>query len=253
MYQERCKKIWEGYKLYSGTAYVIRKGVELAGLSKVGDSTDVKSTFLKRGESALEHQAKMAWLCGAFVSNFIDFFEGKTVTLADYWYLTTVSLCHDVGEVAIGDIPDDGSSDHVGKDAMELEVLSGFTKAYDEVDGCIILDIFHDFQKKDTKYGKALYALDKLEAVMTLFFLELNGHSSANMQKKSLTESDRHYIELTGTTCVADCWAAHLVANTKDFPDVVTRPILALLETVMIDVRGELPEWYFRLRGKGEH
>lgn len=253
MYQEKCKKIWEGYRLYSATAYVIRKGFELVGLSEVGEIENVKNTFLKRGESVLEHQAKTAWLCGVFASNFVDFFDGNDMSLADFWYLTTVLLCHDVGEVAIGDIPDDGGAARIDKDVTELKVLLGFTEAYDNVDSCILLDIFRSFQVKDTKYGEALYALDKLEAVMTLLLLERNGHTSVNLEKKYLTEADRYYMELTGTNCAADCWAAHLVVNTKGFSDVVTRPVLTLLETAMIDVRGGLPEWYCRLKGQKEH
>lgn len=122
--EEAYKRIWDGYRLYAGTAYVSRKGFELVGLTKDTEMPlPVAETFVRRGESAMEHQAKTAWLAMAFNDNFPLFFSDMDSAYSLAYLMMTVGLCHDVGEVAIGDIPDDGNPLHDKKDAAEREVF----------------------------------------------------------------------------------------------------------------------------------
>ena len=242
--KEACERIWEGYKLYVSTAFVMRKGVELVGLTNETEvPLPVAETFERRGESGMEHQAKMAWLCMAFVENFPDFFAESMTKDELSYMLLAVSLCHDVGEVATGDIPDDGNALHGTKNEAEREVFRRLMGSCSR-NGERMLEIFRQFQDKDTFLGQAVHALDKLETVLNLLFLEQFEHYGVMNKKPFVTESDRHFIHVTHTVCTTDCWAAHTKALIQDYPNEITEPVFGLLEVAVRDVRGEMFEWW---------
>lgn len=241
---ETCKAIWQAYKMYAETARVQRSGFVLTGVADTPIYPDeVTAAFKARGESGLEHQAKVAWLTATFASNF-PFYFGIDRQPANFWSLVTVALCHDVGETVIGDIPDDGRPEHDAKDADELEAFRALAMAFGPYDHCACAAMFEHFQKRDSISGKALYALDKLDAVLTLIFLESYGCYGSIFAKPSPTDLDRYFMTVTGTDNVADCWAAHFCMQIRDFPKIITKPVLTLLETAFRDVRGEIPAWW---------
>lgn len=242
--EEAYKRIWDGYRLYAGTAYVSRKGFELVGLTKDTEMPlPVAETFVRRGESAMEHQAKTAWLAMAFNDNFPLFFSDMDSAYSLAYLMMTVGLCHDVGEVAIGDIPDDGNPLHDKKDAAEREVFKKLMAACPH-NGKFFVKAFGELQSKNVLRGKALYALDKLEAVLTLLFLEQYEHYGVMNKKPFVTESDRHFMRVTRTSCTTDCWAAHTKSLIQNFPETITEPVFGLLKVAVKDVRGEMFEWW---------
>lgn len=244
--EEAYKRIWEGYKLYAGTAYVSRKGFELVGLTKDTETPlPVVEAFERRGESTMEHQAKTAWLAMAFNDNFPSFFSDLNSAYSLAYLMMTVGLCHDVGEVVIGDIPDDGNALHDTKDAAEREVFERLMAACPG-NGKFFTKAFSEFQDKNVLRGKALYALDKVEAVLTLLFLEQYEHYGVMDKKPFVTESDRHFMRVTRTSCTTDCWAAHVKSLIQDFPETITGPVFGLLKVAVEDVRGEMFDWWDR-------
>ena len=249
VYEEGAKKVWRAYKIYAATAFVSRKGFELVGMTPVDDSpVDVAERFSLRGESALEHQAKTAFLCSLFASEFHNYF-GRAAYLAQnlpsVWPLMTALLCHDVGEVKTGDIPDDGNALHGTKDAAELEVFKDLVRSgFEKEDADLLVDYFQMFQSHDDFEGQAMYAIDKLEAVLTQIFLEQYEVYGAITAKPLPTEQDRYFMNLIGTPCAADCWAAHLKALINDFPMAIRDPVYAVLMIAVCDVRGEMFPWW---------
>lgn len=242
--RRKCEKIWEGYKLFASAAYVSRKGFELTGLTRnTGDSAPVAETFERRGDSGLEHMAKTAWLAVAFKENFPTFFSRAASSHELFYRMLIVELCHDVGEVAIGDIPDDGNALHDTKDAAEREVFEMMTRSFDR-SGVHVARLFAEFQEKDTCLGRAMYAIDKIEAVLTLIFLEQYEQYGVIDKKPFVTNADRHFMRLTHTPCATDCWAAHVKALLLDYPTEITEPIFCLLRVAVEDVRGEMFEWW---------
>lgn len=241
-----CEQIWDGYKLFASTAYVSRKGFELVGMTKeTGMPVPVAETFERRGESGLEHQAKVAWLAVAFAENFPMFFgELFLSSVYELFYeMLIVELCHDVGEVAVGDIPDDGNALHDTKDEAEREVFNSLMHVFSRSD-VRLAKMFLEFQNRNTPVGQALYALDKVEAVLTLLFLEQFDHYGVMDKKPLVTDSDRHFMRLAHTSCTTDCWAAHTKALIQGYPKEVTEPVLELLRVAVEDVRGEMFEWW---------
>ena len=251
IYEEICKRIWQAYKLYCGTAFVSRSGFELVGLTKATDDAESKAEkFVRRGESSLEHQAKVAWLCSVFSSNFPGFFGKRQFNesriISSDWILMTTGLSHDIGEVVLGDIPDDGNPLHDTKDAKESEVFQKMLQGYDDDDRVALLAAFTEFQDKSTHAGKALFTLDKLDAVLTLILMEMYGRFGSIASKPAPTDSDIHFWHETGTPSATDCWCAHMKSLIRDFPDAIVWPVDALLTVAIRDARGKNFSWWGR-------
>ncbi len=245
-YKNICRRIWEGYKTYAFGAAVIRKGFESFGATiDSNDSMHFNSIFFRRGESILEHQAKTAWLASVFTSNFPDFFGSKAVfRLAQSdWAIITTALCHDVGETEIGDILDDGNRLHDAKDEAELNVYKSFIKAYSYADQARLLDLFMAFQDKNSNPGRALYALDKTEAVLTNLILEKYGIKGDLSRKKNPTGRDLFYAEVTGSKLASDIWGSQMSSRLKNFPSAISEPVFTLLKVASYDIRGEEFFW----------
>lgn len=235
---ETCERIWSGYKLYASTAFVSRSGYELTGMAIGREGLDVADIFEWRGESVLEHQAKVAWLVTAFRDNFPRYF-----TTDDPRYLT-VALTHDVGEVEVGDIADDGNPKHGTKDAEELRVFQKLAETYG-LEGTRFVSVFKQFQEKQVRNGQALYALDKIEYVLMQIFLESHGKVGRLTKKPYETDLDSYFMKITGTDCPVDNCAAHLKWALRNCHDaVVTEPIFTLIRAAVKDVRGKDFEWW---------
>lgn len=242
-YLEPCQRIWEGYKVYASGASVIRKGFENVGAAiRTNDSLNFASTFFRRSESDLEHQAKTAWLASVFMSNFPTYFGGErfyTVPF-DIWLRITVALTHDAGEFEIGDILDDGNPKHDTKNKAELAAFRKLLIAYSPTAQREVFELYKAFQKKDTREAMALVALDKTEAILTNLFLESKGIHGRISAKSNPTELDKHYAELIGSDRAADVWYMHMLEHSaKGFLPDIMEPVVTLLNVAARDVRGE--------------
>lgn len=261
-YDAASERIWKSYQIYARHSFVLRNGHFLIGAAKapvtgeeLSESELICKAFFRRGESDLEHQAKMAWLCSVFANNYREYFfgadyfakpnfdylaEGAKTNYAQ-WMFTLLGLVHDTGEVV--DIPDDGNALHGTNDAEERAVLQEFTEAYLPSTSGFILNLFGNFQDKSAHKGEALFALDKLEAVLMLLYLEKHGCYGYVTNKPSITERDKCTMDAIGATCATDCWAAQMIEQIKKYPPEILEPVLSLLNVATIDVRGEKFPW----------
>lgn len=239
-YLESCQRIWTGYKFYACGSSVLRKGFEDVGAANhANDSLDYAATFYRRGESDLEHQAKVAWLASAFMDNFPRFFsEERYYTLpADVWCRLTVALCHDAGEVIIGDVLDDGSSEHDKKDAAEFAAFSQMLVTY-AISQHDIRNLYKAFQNKSSHEAMAIVALDKLEAILVNLLLESYGIYGKVSIKDQPTEQDLRFIELAESDAAADVWYLHMTERTlKGFPPEILEPVITLISVAEREVR----------------
>ena len=246
-YADACKRIWKGYKLYASGCGTARKGFECGGQTQPTDENPCSvDRFVYRGESILEHQAKVAWLFTTFLSNFSDNFGAMYPRLiSGLWqYFAVAALTHDAGESTIGDIPDDGRAEHDTKDGLELDFYNEFVEAYHPRHQGKILDAFVQFQDKSSIPGQLVYALDKTDFVLTALFLEKHGHHGCIKFKSFPTDRDRYFMQVTETSVAADCWAAHLVTILSELPSTIRGPIMVLIDTAVRDVRGEPFKWW---------
>ncbi len=103
--------------------------------------------------------------------------------------------------------------------------------------------MFKSFQKKDSYPAKALFALDKLEAVLTNLLLEKNGIYGDIKKKDNPTKRDLKYAGIASSNLAADVWGVQMLKRFEDFPPTITKPIYELLKIASRDVRGESFPW----------
>ena len=243
-------RIWKGYKYLSNLSFVNRSGYQLIGISEsIGQEETIEKRVRRRGESDMEHSAKVAYLCSVFISHFPEEICLYTSCNGEHWsdtvwLLITTTLLHDVGEVATGDIPDDGNPIHGTKDQREREAFEQYMLGAFALDDILPLKIaYTDFQ--DHKgLGQFIYMLDKLEAVLHLIWLEQYEIYGDINAKPIPTAQDRHFANLAGTPCATDCWAAHVKDLFKDLPPELTHHAFELLRVAILDVRGEWFDWW---------
>ena len=236
--------IWNAYRFYAGTGLVMRKGYEHSELARKTEMPfPVAEGFFERGESVLEHQAKVAFLSSVFMENYPEFFRGEHGYEGMSYAILTALFCHDIGEVLTGDIMDDGNPAHAAKDKIESEAFKKLMLAHGR-NGKEISRMFREFQDKNTHVGKAMYALDKVEAVLNLLYLEQYGCYGRLDKKEFPTAMDRYFMRETETVCTTDCWAAHSRALMQGFPEEITEPVFNLLQTAVMDVRGGSFPWW---------
>ena len=234
--EELCRGIWDGYKLYAETAFVSRSGYALTGMAVDLQCTKIAEKFEWRGESALEHQAKVAWLISAFQNNFPRYFS----TCDSDGRFITVGLTHDVGETAVGDIADDGNPRHGTKDAEEFKVVKLLFHTSYSFESEKFVNVFKQFQDKQTRNGWALYALDKTEAILMQILLESHGVKGSIKGKPCETELDRYFADITGSDLPTDIWAAHMKYSLRNCNEpTIIEPIFGLIKVAITDVRGD--------------
>ena len=251
-YTDACTAIWEGYKLYSQGAAVMRVGYWYIGSAKnlAKWNLNLRRLFRFRGESILEHQAKVAWLASAFMSNFPYYFGNGVEELdsTKMFRLYVISLTHDTGETKRGDIADDGGKKHSSKlrDLIELLVFKQLARAYGSDWQSKLVRSFELFQDQGagSRQIQALYALDKIEAVLTNLVQEsIKNPGRLHRKRRKITDQDRKYKRITGSDYAADIWGYGVKERIDNFPPEIKGPAYTLLDIAALDVRGEKFTW----------
>lgn len=228
-------KIWISYRMFKREAEVVRSGYYLCGIYPEPTEESAK----RRSESDLEHSAGLAhlvsdmavWCPGLFPNPFLA---------------TKVAMAHDIGEIYIGDIADDGNRDHDVKDAEELEVFLEYVLNQPENIQDEILSYYEEFQTRSTPRGIVMYIADKLEAVLQLLNYEFQGKYGDVRLKEPPSERDLKFAEIIGTSNSTDVWAYHFKTLIDDYPSEMTLPFICVLDSAVNDVRGEwFPWWTF--------
>ena len=263
-----ARNVWEAYKMYVSSQFVLRKGFYYFGTTQETDflpSGDDKSNsliFFERGDGDMEHQAKVTLLAGLMLANFRGYFIGyedlTNISGRKMMIPLMVALCHDVGEGIVlngqklGDIVDNETEAHDEKADDEFNRFKKFVETGFNVLSTGMIHSFNAFQKPHVNVefgydiGWSHYGLDKTEPVLFLAFLEqegLLGHYRSS-KKDGASDNDLRCIEIAETDNALDCIAVHLRMQLKKAPRHVTKPLFAILREAVTDVRGEFFPWW---------
>lgn len=242
-------KIWMSYQMFKREAEVPRSGYYLCNIypnpNKVlmcpnPGGWDYVRIGDVRAESVLEHSAAVAHLVEDIAAWFPELFP-------DVELAKKIALRHDIGEIYSGDIADDGRPEHDQKEDMEQDVFLEwlFTQPVDTWEDTF--QFYLEFQDRSTPRGQALYAADKLEAILQLLNYEERGWYGDVSLKNPPTEQDLKSMEMTGASSPTDVWAYHFKTIVWDqLSPEVTLPFICILDSAVTDVRGEwFPWWKF--------
>lgn len=252
-------KIWMSYMMQRRQALKPRSGICLAHLCTTPggvidrrfwkiDKKRLKQlpwskrellAMLERPETVLEHSACLVRLISDLASWFPDYIPEpeKTKKLAG---------AHDIGEIYIGDIADDGSPEHAKKEDQEQATFLEWLYTQPEAEWEDLYQYYLEFQDHSTLRGQILYLADKMEAVLGLLLYESYGLYGDVTKKRPPSEQDLEFAKIIGTTNATDVWAYHFKTMVDQHPSEVSLPLLGVLDSAVRYVRGEwFPWWTF--------
>ena len=230
---DKFLQLWQAYSEFKQLGFVTRSGFGLYGIYPYGD--EEKSITPKR-ESDLEHTAGMQNLI-----RLIHFFFPEIIPdtqLHDYLFGAEL---HELGEIATGDIPDDGNRNEREKDRIERLKIRNYLSKLPEPYRSQGELIFDEFQKRNTSFGQILYCIDKTEAILQGLVYENHGRPGILKNKPIVSTNDIIYAQKTNSFSLVDIFALSFFEKAKEYTNIVF--FGKLIKTATIDVRGMPFEW----------
>lgn len=130
--------------------------IKLAGKLKEIDRTGWKLDGVSDPESVADHSFRVAFSALLLCPEDLD--REKVLVM---------SIIHDLGEAAIGDIVieygTENVSDKIEKERRELEEIKNI---FNEIERADLIKIWEEFSKGETKEARFVYFIDKFEAVL---------------------------------------------------------------------------------------
>lgn len=230
-------RIWMSYRMIKQEANIARAGYYLCQVYPEPTEED----FFTRFESDLEHSCGMTRLVSDMAEWFPELFPDTESAIR-------LAQTHDVGEIYIGDIADDGSPAHAQKEDAEQVTFLEWLYTQPKHVWEDTFQYYLEFQDKSTPRGQALYAADKLEAILQLLNYEMHGLYGDVRLKNPPSERDLKFGAKIGTYNATDVWACHFKNIVVDrFDPEITLPFVCVLDSAVTDARGEwFPWWTFQ-------
>lgn len=228
-----CSEIWQAYKEYCETSYVMRNGTIACDVLKPW-ATDY--TYL-RAECVAEHQGRAAYLLGLVLMYF------PHISSKNAWFYEIMHmLSHDVGEVQYGDVLDDGSEEHEISREKEMTALDEHYDHYPEGYKDVFRALHRNFEGMSTSTETFDKLVDKAEAVLFVIFLLSKGtEGDVRMKSPRPSEQDLKYGGILGTYRTADVWCLHFRDIAKDVSSMLVSPLFEVIKQAFLDVDGRIP------------
>lgn len=219
--------IWAAYKMKCETSFLARTGSIVCGALLPANYEDI----YKKPEFVAEHEGRVAFLYALIMLYHKQPFrvnqESASESLRHVFWL----LSHDIGEMAAGDQPDDGSSGHENSRALEDKIFNEF---FDYLPGeyRFFFEKTHDdFENYNgTVESQFDKMLDKVEAILFLLFLKEKGIEGDIMKKNPPSRQDTRLAKLCGSSSTIDVWCLHARIKTKN----MSPKIIELMDAILV-------------------
>lgn len=218
IYLDAAKNLWKNFEAMTDLSYVLRKGFEVCGVYTInkGGSVRIFSELekLTRPESTAEHSARVANLLSEIMLWYPQYFAG-----VDRFLVLKTALNHDVGEIEVGDVIDDGGRAHDLKADAEWAAVKAFYNNLPADDRERMLDYHRQFEDANTLLGQMIKMADKVDAIGKLILFEKRGLYGDIFHKDPPSERDVNFAREIGTGNCTDVWGRHLewLFDTNDF------------------------------------
>lgn len=229
--QEKYLLIWQKYRELKQLSQVIRSGFGVARVYPYDPRVKFDQT---RSESVLEHIAGVTNLLILVAVYFPDVISWQKLP-----ELIVTSQHHEIGENIIGDLADDGRRDEAAKNRIEAAAMEKYCANLPDPFGQNLNASFRELQQKDSEAGQIVFCADKNEAPLQGLIYEAEGRRGDVIYRMS--EQDRRFAEITGTTSLVDIWACHVLQLTRGMYGAEI--FEGILRAAVIDVRGKWFDW----------
>ena len=255
-YDFRPRNIWEIYKIFHQGDRIARSGNYLCGVyKKPEDPADF---------DYVECDTNHASSCEELARNIFRFYPNSVLEHLRERICNFLRY-HDLGELGIGDRPDDGSCDRAEKFTDELstfcdkikylpiesqeELIRDFIIFENALSPKIFLGEEHEdftWSKDDLMAMQFAKLCDKADAPLHALLYELEGRPGDLMFKKKyfdgITAQDQRYIDEIGESSQSAVWIAHFLDHYNNYEFF---PIfLAIIVEAVKEVRGEPFPWF---------
>lgn len=278
------QRIYDGYLRLRLQDLVVRSGAVFCGSYPKATSpnntvatlgNDSKFSYTGSGidhpETVSMHAMGCINLLRMFVDEFPELFVPEPQSTSESYNnkllrvrerLTRLFVYHDSSEAFCGDYPDDGSFPEETKNSIELEIFKRNIEHIQPIEAKILLirdfvsfqyptvNNLYEFQSDyDFHLIQIAKLIDKVDAILASLKNELEGHPGFLSKKVetcgSITRQDLFFVNLCGTSAIADCWTAHFVTDYREFYGFES--MMNLLYTAVIHTRGKWYPWWEKI------
>lgn len=198
--------------------------------------------FLKRllrSESVCEH----SYSCSNLVSEMLMWYPDIVRGYSPLTLIKTMQI-HDIAEIVLHDISDNGSLAHENKREKERKIFKQYAYRLPPGYRECVDSLFLEMDECSTDEGMFLKATDKTDAVLRLLACENMGLYGNVFRRDNITKQDLKHAIIVGTGNCTDVWGYHLYEVCREFPDEILNPFAHLLYVAATDVRGKPFEWW---------
>lgn len=194
--------LWNNWSKYDDLNNVYRQGFLVARI--YGFGKEATSTLEKyHAETTLVHSGRTAMVFSDMMDLWPDYFKD-----VDKYSALKVALNHDVGELLVGDVVDDGREEHSHKKGPEWEAMQNHYFNLPEQSYLKSKEIHREFENANTFLGQSIKLVDKLDFIAELIKLNSDGYITTN--RKYFTKGDLALCEEIGYYDLIDGCANHL-------------------------------------------
>lgn len=177
-----AETLWDNWNKYDDLDSVYRQG--FLKTKVYGFGNELKSTIdTYRVESTLIHSGRAAMLFSDLIDLWPAYYEG-----IDKYIALKVALNHDIGELIVGDVCDDGRKEHEDKKASEWAAVVEHYNSLPEDVYLACRYIHQQFEEASSFLGQSIKLTDKLDFLAKLIKLESQGYDLENV--KDFTKGD---------------------------------------------------------------
>ncbi|MBR5621031.1 HD domain-containing protein [Candidatus Saccharibacteria bacterium] len=182
-----------------------------SGLMVCGATTPITiEDIYHKPEFVAEHEGRVAFLYALIMMYHKQPFTTRGGSASESLRHVFWLLSHDIGEMASGDQPDDGTKGHSEARPEEDKIFNEF---FDYLPGEYrnwFERTHDDFESYggtvETQFDKAL---DKVESILYLLFLKEKGVEGDTNKKNPPSKQDQKLAKLLGTSKTIDVWCLH--------------------------------------------
>lgn len=229
----KMENIWAAYKMKCETSFITRTGSIVCGATTPITIDDI----YRKPEFVAEHEGRVAFLYTLIMLWHKQPFTVSSASVSESLRHVFWLLVHDVGEIASGDQPDDGSVGHNEARAAEDKI---FNELFDFLPG-EYRSWFERTHENFESYGGTVEtqfdkALDKVEAILYLLFLKEKGIEGDINKKTPPSRQDLKLANLLGTSNTIDIWCLHFRIATKGLNPKILDVLDELLVAAFSDI-----------------
>lgn len=168
--------LWDNWNKYDDLDNVMRQGfLKIRAYGFGGEKQNQIQKY--HVESTLVHSGRSAMLFSDMMDLWPSYFEG-----IDKYTALKVALNHDVGELVVGDVCDDGRKEHEEKKDSEWEAIIDHYYRLREKSYLDCKEIHRQFEDADTFLGQSIKLADKLDFLAKLIKMESQGYDLNNKE-----------------------------------------------------------------------